>query len=257
MPRTALFDADIVAYKATAATEGVWYFNGKGEDPAVHADLDAAIQKAEEYIDKVADTLKADDLVICLTDDDNFRLGIYPQYKHNRNGKRRPEYLKAVKQHLAETYKTYQRPGLEADDCMGILATHVSLVKGEKIMVSEDKDMKTIPALLFNPEKDIKPRKVTELEAMRFHLEQTLTGDPTDGYPGCPGIGPKSPFVARVREATSLREGWLAVVEGYASKGLTEADAVTQARLARILRAQDWDFPNRRPRLWVPPRITS
>lgn len=254
MARTALFDADIVAYKATAATEGVWYFNGKDDEPAVHADYDEAIKKVEEYIDKVANHLKADALVICLTDETNFRLDIYPKYKHNRVGKRRPEFLRAVKDYLAETYQTYKRPGLEADDCMGILATHASLIRGEKIMVSEDKDMKTVPAMLFNPEKDQKARKVSETEAMRFHLEQTLTGDPTDGYPGCPGIGPKSPYVARVREAKTLREGWQIVVEGYESKGLTEDDAIVQARCARILRAQDWDFQARKPRLWLPPR---
>lgn len=254
MARTALFDADIIAYKAAAATEGVWYFNGKDDDPAVHADYDEAIKKAEEYIDKVANHLKADAVVICLTDETNFRLDIYPKYKHNRAGKRRPEFLRAVKDYLAETYQTYKRPGLEADDCMGILATHASLIRGEKIMVSEDKDMRTVPAMLFNPEKDKKPRKVSEAEAMRFHLEQTLTGDPTDGYPGCPGIGPKSPYVARVREAKTLREGWQIVVEGYESKGLTEDDAIVQARCARILRAQDWDFQARKPRLWLPPR---
>lgn len=251
--RTALFDADIVAYKASAATEGVWYFNGKDEEPAVQADFAAGVKKAEAYIDEVANKLKADKVIVCLTDDENFRLSIYPAYKSNRNGKRRPEYLRAIKDHLASTFQTYQRPGLEADDCMGILATHATLIRGEKVMVSEDKDMKTIPALLFNPEKDKAPRKVSEVEAMRFHLEQTLTGDPTDGYPGCRGIGDKSEYVARVREAKTLREGWAIVLEGYESKGFTAQDAIVQARCARILRAQDWDFQAKKPRLWLPP----
>lgn len=251
--RTILIDADIVAYKATAATEGVYYFGGKDAAPCVAADFDSAVDKAKEYIDKVANKLKATAVVVCLTDEENFRLSIYPDYKSNRNGKRRPEYLRAVKEYLAQNYETYKRTGLEADDCMGILATHRTLIKGDKIMVSEDKDMKTVPALLFNPEKDKAPRKVTELEAMRFHLEQTLTGDPTDGYPGCPGIGPRSPFVAAVRDAKSLREAWAAVVAGYASKGRTAEDAIVQARCARILRAEDWDFTQRRPRLWTPP----
>lgn len=254
MSRTILIDADIVAFKATAATEGVWYFNGQGEEPAVAASLDDAIRKAEEYIEDIGNRLKASSVVVCLTDEVNFRTALFPAYKANRVGKRRPEHLTALKAHLAKTYQTYQRPGLEADDCMGILATHKSLIRGEKVMVSEDKDMQTVPALLFNPEKDREPRKVSETEAMRFHLVQTLTGDPTDGYPGCPGIGPKSPYVSRVKEAKTLREAWSAVVEGYKSKGRTEADALVQARLARILRAEDWDFTLKRPRLWRPPQ---
>jgi len=46
---------------------------------------------------------------------------------------------------------------------------------------------------------------------------------------------------------------WSAVVDAYESKGLTEEDAVMQARMARILRAEDWDFGKKAPRLWCPP----
>lgn len=253
MSRTILIDADIVAYKAAAATEKAWYFNGPDEEPTVSSDLMAALRKAEEYVEAVGNTLKAADVVVCLTDDVNFRHSIYPAYKGNRVGVRKPEHLRAVKDHLSKLYQTYLRPGLEADDCMGILATHKTLIKGEKVMVSEDKDMKTVPALLFNPDKDKKVRKVTEVEAMRFHLTQTLTGDPTDGYPGCPGIGPRSPFVAALADAKTYKEGWAIVVEAYKSKGRTAEDALVQARCARILRASDWDFAAKLPRLWIAP----
>ena len=84
-------------------------------------------------------------------------------------------------------------------------------------------------------------------------MQQTLTGDATDGYPGCRGVGPKSKYVAALAEAPSLREMWKVVLEGYASKGFTPEDALVQARCARILRATDWDFAERRPRLWTPP----
>jgi hypothetical protein len=35
------------------------------------------------------------------------------------------------------------------------------------------------------------------------------------------------------------------------------AAAVQQARLARILRAGDWDFQAKRPVLWSPPRLKA
>jgi hypothetical protein len=43
--------------------------------------------------------------------------------------------------------------------------------------------------------------EITEAQADRFHMIQTLTGDVTDGYPGCPGIGPvKAEQILNVRE---------------------------------------------------------
>lgn len=253
MTTTALFDADILAFKATAVTERVWYFNGPDEEPAEHADLDEAIRKIDGDIEKLANKLKATGIVVCLTDEVNFRTALYPAYKGNRKGKRKPQFLKEVREHLARTYRTYQRPGLEADDCMGILATHPTLIQGETVMVSEDKDMQTIPGLLFNPDKDVCPRVISPRSAMRFHMQQTLIGDAVDGYPGCPGIGKKSPHVLRLETASNTKEAWAMVVEAYQSRGFTEEDALVQARMARILRAEDWDFEAKRPRLWTPP----
>lgn len=253
METTALIDADIFAFQASSATERVWYFNGPEEEPAVDANLDAAIQKIDGDIERIVNVLKATAIVVCLTDTENFRTALYPAYKGNRKNKRRPTYLKEVREHLARKYNTYQRPGLEADDCMGVLATHPTLFKGKKVMVSEDKDMETVPALLFNPRRDRCPRLIKPVEALRKFMAQALTGDPVDGYPGCPGIGAKSAFVLALQSVETEREMWQIVVEGYESKGLTEADALVQARMARILRASDWDFEKKRPRLWTPP----
>ena len=46
---------------------------------------------------------------------------------------------------------------------------------------------------------------------------------------------------------------WDAVVEAFTFKaGLTEADALKQARLARILRWSDWNSETKTPILWSP-----
>ena len=77
---------------------------------------------------------------------------------------------------------------LEADDMLGIKATRD---KG-CIIVSEDKDLKTIPAKVFNPAKDTEPHDISEQEADYNFMFQTLTGDKTDNYSGCPSVGPKT-----------------------------------------------------------------
>jgi len=253
--RTLLIDADIFAYAASAVSEKVYYWDGPGSEPSVDTEEtpESAGRLAIERIEKIANQLKASRIVVCLTDAHNFRKDVWPQYKANRKDVRRPTHLIGVKDALASKYETYKRPGLEADDCMGILATHKTLIPGEKVIVSSDKDLKTIPGLLFNPDRDRVPHRITKVAADRNFLQQVITGDATDGYPGCPGVGPKSKFVGLIHTCTTLSEMWRHVLDAYASKGLTATDAVLQARMARILRATDWDFKLKAPRLWSPP----
>ena len=254
-PRTLLIDADIFAYAASCVSEKVYYWNGHGSEPSVDTEesSESAGKLAIERIEKVANKLKATRIIVCLTDSHNFRKDVWAEYKANRKSTRKPTHLTGVKDILAQHYETYQRPGLEADDCMGILSSHKTLIPGERIIVSEDKDMQTIPGMLFNPAKDKEPRRITKVAADRYFLQQTLTGDSTDGYPGCPGVGDKSRFVLKLAECTTLSSMWQCVLDAYATRGLTATDAVLQARMARILRATDWDFKLKAPRLWSPP----
>ncbi|WNH52438.1 hypothetical protein [Stenotrophomonas oahuensis] len=254
-PVTLLVDADIFAFAAASVAEKVYYWNGPEEEPSVVTYPDEAFAKARNDVEQVANDLKATRIVVCLTDDENFRYGVYPEYKGNRKSLRKPELLRAVKDFLAKEYETYKRPGLEADDCMGILSTHPTLIKGRKIVVSDDKDLKTIPGELHAPGKMKRGQvvKVSQWDADRYFMEQTLTGDSTDGYPGCKGIGAKSPYVTGLSDCKDIREMWALVKKGYESKGKTEGDALAQARCARILRADDWDFKAKKVRLWSPP----
>ncbi len=125
-------------------------------------------------------------------------------------------------------------PQLEADDAMGIFATKFE----GNIIVSPDKDMRQIPGKLYNLEDTT---TITPEEGAKWHLIQTLAGDQTDGYSGVPGIG--------VKRATTLfeKEGysWSTVVKAFEDKGLTEEDALCNARLARILTDEDYDSQNK------------
>lgn len=279
MTRTLLIDADLLAYRATAANERSYDWAGTGQR-SVAADEEAARSQAEEEITRLADRLRADDVIICLSDDFNsFRKErVDPTYKAVRNNVERPVHLYDLKEWLAETYTTERWTALEADDVMGILATDPTRTD-ERIIVSADKDMQTIPGKLFRPATEGRPAKLMEIskeEAERFHLWQTISGDQTDGYPGLPGAGPvmAAAILAGMmvrREERELKAGprkgqiiaeWIAhhepdvpvwdrIVAAYGKFGLTEADAIKQARLARILRYEDWD--GRSPILWNPP----
>jgi DNA polymerase-1 len=151
---------------------------------------------------------------------------------------------------MAANYRSYRKPTMEADDIMGILSTHPTLVPGRKVTVSEDKDLATIPGWLWNPAKDRKPHLISEDYADYFHMYQTLVGDSTDNYKGCPGVGPvKADKLIKDAHPADL---WELVVSAYEAKGLTEEDALLQARLARISRAEDYDFKGGKVILWNP-----
>jgi DNA polymerase-1 len=278
--RTLLIDADIVAYQSSASTEKKYDWGDTGG--AVKAtNLDAAKRSAEEEIAYLIRKLKADDVIICLSDDvHNFREQVWSGYKQNRVSAERPEHLYDIKEWLAEDYVTDIRPYMEADDVMGILSTEPH--EGERIIVSQDKDMQTIPGLLFNPSKDKKVRKITPEFAERFMLWQALTGDQTDGYKGCPGCGPtmankvldedmvfvgafhefkrgKRKGETEVRWSLEPNEGvgdvWSRIVSVYERFGLSEKDAIQQVNLARILKHSDVDGSRVIP--WVPSMLTE
>jgi DNA polymerase-1 len=248
--RTLLTDADIIAYKVAAVCEEKFDW-GTSESAVYVVDEEKARREADRIVNEIADTLNAHQIVICLSDPvANWRKHFDPTYKDHRVALRKPELLMYVKRYLAESYESFIRDRLEADDVMGILATTSSIIKGEKVMVSEDKDMRSIPGLLYNPNRsELGVIEINELDADRFHMWQTVCGDQSDGVPGCPGAGPTAaeeiPFADR-------DELWDMVLFEYNTRGYTEDDAIHQARLLHILRATDYNFVTKKVRLWEP-----
>jgi DNA polymerase-1 len=240
MKRTLLIDGDIVAYRysSTVEQEVDW-----GDDVwSLWADAKEAKKLILQYLDQLVEVTAADDFIFTFSDKDNFRKTIYPDYKHNRKGKRKPTCYKGIKTWLEAEYESIDMPTLEGDDVMGILAT--SGKYEETVIVSEDKDMKTIPGLLWRA---AEMEDISEEYADYYHLYQTLVGDATDGYKGCKGIGDK-----RATDILSKDPTWEAVVKAYEKAAQTEEEALVQARLARILRASDYNTKTQEPILWTP-----
>jgi len=124
---------------------------------------------------------------------------------------------------------------------MGVYATS----NDDCIIVSPDKDMKQIPGKLFNMEETFTIDKQSGYE---WFLIQTLSGDQTDGYSGAPGFGVKT----SAKFFAEYGYSWNSIVRAFESKNLTEMDALKNARLAKILTAEDYDFKSNRPILWTP-----
>lgn len=277
--RTLLIDGDIFAYRAASAAETVVNF-GDPDEAFATADADEAKENLDNVLAGFRNKLMADEIVVALTptnDPTNFRRGILPTYKQARGEVRRPIVLEDLKQHLLTEYAAKTKPSLEADDILGIWATNPKLVRGEKIIVTIDKDLRTVPGLHWNPLKDDEGVvEVSRAEADRNHLYQTLMGDIVDGFSGCPGIGSTKAarhldgkiavrsyqhvFTRGPRKGTSetrweefpAPSAWDVVVSLYDKAGLTPVHALQQAQVARICRHSDFNYKTQRPIPWQP-----
>lgn len=239
-----LIDADITAYQATAAAECEVEW---GDDIwTIHTDLKEAKASFDGMIKKIKEVTKIDEYTLCFSDSKNFRKEIYPDYKGQRKG-RKPVGYSILKEWAMETHPSFSKPRLEADDCLGILATKYP---GKCVIVSMDKDLLSIPGKIYKMKPDGSGEffTISDKEADLNFLTQALTGDVTDNYKGCPGIGPKK------AEELFKKHGavWKTVEDAYLKAGLTKEDALLNARMARILRASDYDFDNQEVKLWNP-----
>lgn len=243
---SALIDCDFIVYKNCAAAETEIDF---GEDIILVASrFSDALRLVEEDLYKIAEDLGCfDDSILFFSDSVNFRKTIDPAYKGHRNRKKPCGYKRVINA-LKETFPVVVLPELEADDAMGIYATREP---GQHIIVSPDKDMRQIPGDLYNLKDPVET--IDAEDARRWHLIQTLAGDQTDGYAGVPGIG--------IKRAVTLFENegytWETVVNAFAAKDLDEDMALRNARLAKILQAENYDFDTKTIKHWVPPASDS
>jgi DNA polymerase-1 len=238
-----LIDGDLLLFKATAAAE--FESNPEGDLWFLSTNLAKARDMWDSQIDAIQRALDSDDLVIVVSGERDFRRELEPTYKGNRKGKRKPLGYIVVREWLYERHpdRVVSQETLEADDYLGILATTPNAPK--RIIVSEDKDLKTIPGALYRLGT---LQEIGVDEAEYNWLFQTLMGDPADGYKGCPGIGEVKAKAILGKPGSR----WENVRQAFLKAGLTDDDAVLQARLARILRHSDWDSENKQPRLWCP-----
>ena len=235
-----LIDADYIVYKccASAETEIDW-----GDDVImVTSRFSEALKLVENELFSIAECLGCfDDSILFFSDSVNFRKTIDPDYKGHRNRKKPCGYKRVIAA-LKESYPVVILPSLEADDAMGIYATK----ENGHIICSPDKDMRQIPGDLF----DMKEGVVTidKEEADQWHLIQTLASDQTDGYSGVPGIGIKRAVTLFEKEGYS----WGTVLKAFESKDLDEDVAIRNARLAKILRAENYDLETKTVIPWNP-----
>lgn len=242
MPKTKLLiDGDILLYQSIAGTERELEF-----EPGVYiltTYIDDAKDAFKDKLQGLLNKANIDEYVLALSGDKNFRQELYPLYKAPRKSMRKPLGFKDFKLWVCEEYLPAIKPDIEADDVLGILATKPGT---DHVIWSIDKDLMQIPGKHLV---DGKIKVVTKEEGDYYHLFQTLIGDTTDNYPGCPGIGKVKAEKVLLNNTRPL---WAEVVKLFDQAGLTEDDALTQARVARILQWNNWDMETQTVKHWNP-----
>ena len=269
----ALIDGDILIYKIACGVEqeirwpdGVWTYS---------SDEKEAFKAIEQKIQGIMGGTEASGYLICFTDSlNNFRHSILPSYKGNRVKNRKPLALSALRNHCMLNYNCASYPNLEADDVMGILATSPD-IEEEVVIVTIDKDLMQIPVVVYNMD-TMEASKPEHRDCENIMFRQCITGDTTDGYKGCPGAGEavadeilSTPFLWESYEHTfqsGKRKGisetryrkssedctiWESIVSLYEKAGLTEDDALVQARVAHILQHDNYNIDGT-INLWSP-----
>jgi DNA polymerase-1 len=254
---TLLIDGDEYLYVACAAAERDVRWDK--DNHVLSCNAEEAWDTFCASIERLKGNLGGSRAYLAFGGEGNFRKDLDPTYKAHRKDARKPLclprlYERALNEELLWQAKAID--GIEGDDLLGIWSTSGRF--GDTVIVSSDKDMKTLPTTIY---RDGIVINNTETEANYFWLYQTLTGDTADGYKGCPGIG-------EVKAAKLLNEfcvshstydhqfifeaAWEAVIRTFEAAGLGYEDALLQARLARILRAEDWDSEAKEVILWEP-----
>ena len=246
--RVAVIDADILLYKACRVAEEE--VNWGNDQWILWSDLNKVKTIIDDQVDLIVEEMKANRSILCFSDKKNYRKEINPEYKANRRGGRKPLCFTGALEYCKDKYTFKQIPNLEADDVIGIIATTNQLTI-EYVIVSEDKDLLTVPGLHWN----LKTKELytlSEKEADFNFLTQTLTGDSVDNYKGCPSVG-KVTAEKLLRSATTKGEDlWETVVNRYEKAGLSEEDAILNARMARILRKCEYNRTTEEVKLWSP-----
>ena len=139
--RTLLVDGDIVCYRIATGIEEATEW----EDDmwTLHSDAKLGKEILDNSLNRYLKELNCNNIVIALSDKNNFRKKLLPEYKSHRKKIRKPIIVKPLKEYIYKKYSTYRLPDLEGDDTLGILAT--SKYKDNCVILSSDKDMRTIP----------------------------------------------------------------------------------------------------------------
>lgn len=138
--------------------------------------------RTDELIRRIVHDVEAQSYKCFLSGQENFRYGIYPEYKANRRDFVRPIHLESIREHIVRYHMGVVVQG-EADDELSI-EQHVH---GDRsIICSIDKDLLQVPGWHYNFVTGV-TRLISPFDGMRNFYVQVIAGDGADNIPSYDG----------------------------------------------------------------------
>ena len=236
--KTALIDADIVAYRCSASCEK----QGTVVEPP-----EVAIMRVDDLMQRILHETAAYDYQAFLTGSNNFRYKYNVDYKANRKDTKKPEYLEQAREHLVVHWKAQVTDGHEADDSMGIEQTKSP---DTTIICTIDKDLLQVPGQHYNFIKQ-EFKTVSPKEGLFNFYWQTIMGDKSDNIFGFDGLArttiPKKlePLYEEMQYASQMGTE-LDLLDIVSDRYNDNERLLMNARCLWIQREpnQIWDFPD-------------
>jgi 5'-3' exonuclease len=249
----AIIDGDVLAYQACYSLwERALKILGKNDDEIIVTTIDEHGNKVLPELSKdqqrklmeqswesfnlrlnnLLDTVYAEDYLMAVGGEGNYRKQMYPEYKL-QPGRKKEEgqaniFVPAVRELAVMTGMAVDAHGREADDLIRIWANEAEAAGDPYIVCSIDKDLRCIagnhyicrvPPTKYQIAKgfNVKPPEfltVSKEDAVKNYYEQLLKGDLGDNIPGVPGMGPKTAtkIIEKCLSETEMQE---AVVSYY------------------------------------------
>lgn len=203
MRTIALIDGDVVCYKACESRyqrnfDGHYIYTG---EPQVFSEeenakyLEVCWKHVKDIIDDMVCTCFADDYLMAVAGETNFRFDIYSDYKKARRSDTRQAkkniFVPELRRRAVREGYAVEAVNRETDDMLRMWSYEVLHDGDQYVIVTVDKDLQCIPGIHYLMHKD-QFLHIDVETATRFYYEQLLKGDPTDSIPGIEGCGPKT-----------------------------------------------------------------
>ena len=200
---------------------------------------------------KVIDDLKPTHLAVCFDEKaPTFRHKAYPDYQIQRPhmaDELSGQFEKAKSVLSAMAIPFYSQPGYEADDLLGTIAKQAA---DNVVIVTGDRDILQLVSdrvKLYMPVAGLSNAKLMGVEETKEKLGvepcrivdyKALVGDPSDNYPGVPGIGPKTAIIllSKFKNLNSIYKNLDEIPKSVADKlKRDKKSAYLSQKLARIV----------------------
>lgn len=167
--------------------DSLMYFSSYGSEEDQLLSETKLSEKIYDILNIVGQSYNVEKYHIFVKGSNNFRYKIYSQYKKNRPQKH--PIIDTLNKYLVDQFQAIESHNAEADDYV-FTYSQIPEYRGKVIMCSVDKDLRQIPGIHYDYQKNVF-HVVSEEDGLYNLAIQMIMGDAADGIQGLKGYGIK------------------------------------------------------------------